>query len=90
MLLMEDSTGRKSVMRVIACSLPDAMFSFAVEAEQRYEEFPLSECGICPRQSDEGICRRPIETFNSEDEEMIRKWESRGDRHEQRTIRELT
>lgn len=89
-LLMEDSTGRKNAMRVIAGSLPDALFTFAAEAVQTYEDFPCDECDTCQYKSADGVCKKPLETFSSEDTEIFLAWKDNGGRHEQRVIREVT
>ncbi len=90
-LLMEDSTGRKDAMRVIADSLPDALFAFVAEAVQIDEDFPNNECDTCPcdtcqRKSANGICKKPLETFSSEDTEMLFAWKSNGGRNGQGII----
>ncbi len=82
-LLMEDSTGRKDAMRVIADGLSDALFTFAAEAVQANNDFCYSQRGICQTDT-------PLETFSPEDTEMFRAWKSNGGRHEQRIIREVT
>ncbi len=92
-LLMEDSTGRKDAMRVIADSLPDALFAFVAEAVQTDGDFSCNECDTCPCdtcQRKSAICKKPLETFSSEDTEMFLAWKSNGGRHEQRIIREVT
>ncbi len=89
-LLMEDSTGRKDAMRVIASSLPDALFAFVVEAVQTDEDFPCYECDACQCKSADGVCKKPLETFSPEDTELFLTWKSNGGRHGQRIIREVT
>lgn len=88
-LLMEDSTGRKDAMRVIADSLPDALFAFVAEAVQT-DEAPYYECATCLCKSADGICKKPLETFSAEDTEIFLAWKDNGGRHEQRIIREST
>lgn len=82
-LLMEDATGRKDAMRVIADSLPDALFAFVVEAVQTDAVHTNEECS-------DGACGEPIEVFNPEDTEMFLAWKNNGGRNEQGIIREVT
>lgn len=94
-LLVEENTGKKTAIKVIANSLPDALFTIAAEAEQANESFVYNECDICPCNPQNGVCKRPIETFSHDDEKVISAWgrsnnrESNGGKHEQRIIREF-
>ncbi len=81
-LLMEDSTGRKDAMRVIADGLPDALFTFAAEALRENNDFCYCQRKICQTDT-------PLETFSPKDTEMFLVWKNNGNVHGQKTIREV-
>ena len=77
-LLMETSTGKKTVMRVVCDSLPDALFTFASEPAQMPEN-----------QFRDEVTAPELEVFNANDEKAISLWRnSDGGGHRQRIITE--
>ena len=77
-LLMETSTGKKTVMRVVCDSLPDALFTFASEAAQMPEN-----------QFRDEVTAPELEVFNANDEKAISLWRnSDGGSRRQRIITE--
>ena len=77
-LLMETSTGKKTVMRVVCDSLPDALFSFASEAAGMPEN---QFCDIADKSD--------FEVFNSDDDRIVSLWRNNDKgSHRQRIITE--